>query len=246
MHIGKLWLLALAALPLGSAVHAEWTFDVETGLARNPFNRFRIPATTGTMVSVRDGFGTAETTFGRYRLTYAPNPRESWSLLVAPLAFESHGVAAEDIDFNGSNFAAGTPLDLNYVFNSYRLTYRRMFRQQERFSWGLGLTAKVRDAEIRLTSPTQTASRTDLGVVPLINFHADYLIGGRLSAELDGDALAAPQGRAEDVMVALKYRLSRDTQVRLGYRILEGGVDIDSVYNFSRIDYALVGYEYGF
>jgi len=34
--------------------------------------------------------------------------------------------------------------------------------------------------------------------------------------------------------------------VRLGYRILEGGVDDDSVYSFSRVDYALVGVEYGF
>ena len=246
MQIGKLWLLALAALPLGSSAQADWTLDVETGLARNPYNRFRIPGSTGTMVSVPDEFGTAETTFGRYRLTYSPNPRVSWSLLIAPLAFDSHGTAPADIDFHGSTFAADTALDIGYVFNSYRLTYRRTFRPQERFSWGLGLTAKVRDAEIRLTSDTQTASRKDLGVVPLINFHADWWIGGGLSVELDGDALAAPQGRAADVMLALKYGLSPKTHVRLGYRMLGGGVDNDSVYNFSRVDYALVGVEYGF
>jgi hypothetical protein len=246
MQTGKLRAFALAALTLGASAETQWTLDVETGLARNPQNRFRIPGSTGTMVSVPDEFGTADTTFGRYRLTYAPNPRVSWSLLVAPLAFDSHGTAPTDIDFHGSTFAAGTALDIGYVFNSYRLTYRRTFRPGGRLAWGLGLTAKVRDADIRLTSDNQTASRKDLGVVPLINFHADYRIGGPLSAELDGDALAAPQGRAEDVMLALKYALSPTTRVRLGYRMLEGGVDNDSVYNFSRVDYALVGVEYGF
>jgi hypothetical protein len=246
MQAGKLWVLALAAITLGPSAQAQWSLDVEAGLARNPYNRFRIPGSTGTMVSVPDDFGTAVTAFSRYRVTYSPNPRDSWSLLIAPLALDSHGTAPMDISFHGSTFAAGTALDIHYVFNSYRLTYRRTFPPQGRLTWGVGLTAKVRDAEIRLTSDTQTASRTDLGVVPLINFHADWWIGGGLSAVLDGDALAAPQGRAEDVMLALKYRLADTTQVRLGYRILEGGADNDSVYTFSRVEYTLVGVEYGF
>lgn len=246
MHTGKLWLVALAALPLCSSAQAQWTLDVEAGVARNPYNRFRIPGSTGTMVSIPGDFGTATGGFSRYRLTYRANPRESWSLLIAPLSFDSDGTAPRDISFHGSTFAAGTAIDTHYVFNSYRLTYRRMFPPRGRLTWGVGLTAKIRDAEIRLTSDTQTVSREDLGVVPLINFYADWWLGGGLSAVLEGDALAAPQGRAEDVMLALKYRLSPETQVRLGYRILEGGVDNDSVYNFSRVEYALVGIEYGF
>jgi len=58
---------------------------------------------------------------------------------------------------------------------------------------------------------------------------------------LAGDALAAPQGRAEDVLLALQYRPGDDLMLRLGYRILEGGADNDEVYSFTLINYLVVG-----
>jgi len=63
---------------------------------------------------------------------------------------------------------------------------------------------------------------------------------------LDGDALAAPQGRAEDVLIAATYKLSDGFGIRAGYRILEGGADNDEVYNFSLFHYASVGITYTF
>ena len=59
---------------------------------------------------------------------------------------------------------------------------------------------------------------------------------------LEGDALAAPQGRAEDVLVAATYRLSDHFKIKAGYRILEGGADNDEVYSFALFNYALAGF----
>jgi hypothetical protein len=53
--------------------------------------------------------------------------------------------------------------------------------------------------------------------------------------------LAAPQGRAEDVLAAVVLRLSDSYAMRAGYRILEGGADNDEVYNFSLFNYAVLG-----
>ena len=50
-----------------------------------------------------------------------------------------------------------------------------------------------------------------------------------------GDALAAPQGRAEDVLAALTYGKSDKFRIKIGYRILEGGADNDEVYTFSLV-----------
>ena len=57
---------------------------------------------------------------------------------------------------------------------------------------------------------------------------------------IEGDALAAPQGRAEDVFVGARCDFDDQSSIRLGYRILEGGADNDEVYNFALIQY-LVG-----
>jgi len=56
-----------------------------------------------------------------------------------------------------------------------------------------------------------------------------------------GDALAAPQGRAEDVLIAMHYIVSDKIGIKAGYRILEGGADNDEVYNFSLFNYLATG-----
>jgi hypothetical protein len=58
---------------------------------------------------------------------------------------------------------------------------------------------------------------------------------------LEGDALAAPQGRAEDVLIAATYRISKSLGLKAGYRILEGGADNNVVYNFALFNYTSVG-----
>ena len=58
---------------------------------------------------------------------------------------------------------------------------------------------------------------------------------------LDGDALAAPQGRAEDVTAALEATLREGVRARVGYRIVEGGADNDEVYTFSLVHHVGAG-----
>ena len=77
--------------------------------------------------------------------------------------------------------------------------------------------------------------------MPIINFRLRWKIDEEFSLLVDGDALAAPQGRAADVLFAATYRLSDDFTIRAGYRILEGGADNDEVYNFSLFHYTSVG-----
>lgn len=226
-----------------SASADEWSIDFENGIASNGFNRFRVPGTTGTDVTLTETLRVSPTYFARTRLSYHPNDRETWSLLYAPLTFRATGTSPTAIAFCGVNFPANTALNATYQFNSYRLTYRRDFHSERRLHFGLGLTAKIRDALIKLSSGNQTAAKTDIGFVPLLNFSAKWRLGKKWTLTLDGDALAGPVGRAEDIMLAFEYRLGHSTTIRAGYRVVEGGVDIPAVYNFSRIDYGLIGIE---
>jgi hypothetical protein len=150
-------------------------------------------------------------------------------------------VLAKDIYFEGETFPAGDELDAIYRFDSYRLTYRHDFYMTERLELGLGLTAKIRDAEIGLSSQSAQSRKTNVGFVPLVNFGLRYGSADGFGFLLSGDALAAPQGRAEDVLAAITYAPSDRVQIRVGYRILEGGADNDEVYNFALLHYAVVG-----
>ena len=58
---------------------------------------------------------------------------------------------------------------------------------------------------------------------------------------LEGDALAAPQGRAEDVFAGILVHAGTRWSMKAGYRFLEGGADNDEVYTFAHVHYLAAG-----
>jgi hypothetical protein len=137
-----------------------------------------------------------------------------------------------------------TDITGDYKFNSYRLTYRYDLVKKPRIEFGVGFTAKIRDARIALSSAGLNEEKVNVGFVPIINFRLLWNIDNKFGLLLEGDALAAPQGRAEDVLLAAAYTLSDRFKIRAGYRILEGGADNAEVYTFSLFHYAAVGLSY--
>jgi hypothetical protein len=236
-------IIALAVMLAASAAPAaaQWAFDVEGGLSWSGYNDVRIPGDGGTLFSLSRELDAANRAYGRLRLSWTFHPRHTLSVLYAPLRFPSVGTLDRDIVFAGEIFPAGEALRGTYVFNSYRLSWRYALVRKPRFEAGLGLTVKVRDAVIRLEDGTRRAEKTDLGVVPLINFRVFWRLGRNWGLLFDGDALAAPQGRAEDVSLSLWTDLSKALRLRVGYRLLEGGAENDEVYTFALVNYAFAG-----
>ena len=66
-------------------------------------------------------------------------------------------------------------------------------------------------------------------------------LGGRATFLLEGDALAAPQGRAEDIFAGILVHTGKRWSVKAGYRFLEGGADNDEVYTFALVHYLAAG-----
>ena len=168
-------------------------------------------------------------------------------MLYAPLTVEGEGTLKKDVKYQKETFSKGEKVKSEYTFNSYRLTYRYMIVNNDSFLFGLGLTAKIRDAEIKLTSgsksaSTKSANKTNIGFVPIVNFYAEYKLPANISVVAEGDALAAPQGRAEDIFAGLHYKINDNFKIKAGYRMLEGGSEGGGdVYTFSMFNYAAVG-----
>ena len=238
-------LSCLLVLALVAPAVARWSVDIEAGPVFSGYNNVRIPGNTGTLFSLTKDLK-ARTAFAyRVRLSKTFGDRHWVSVLVAPLRVESRGTFNRDVLFAGTLFPAGEDTLIgSYRFDSYRLTYRYGLVRARRFSFDLGLTAKIRDAEIslryaHLTQPD--TSKKNIGFVPIISFRADWTLSPRLGLVLDGDALAAPQGRAEDVTAALRIGFGDRVDARVGYRVLEGGSDADEVYGFALFHYAVAG-----
>lgn len=234
-------LFAVLCLGPGLSAASDETLELEAGWVFPGYIDVAVPGDTGTRLSLDDDLDADETVAVRLRYGRRVGERHWWGVLVAPLTVESEGTLDKDVDFDGRSFRAGEEVDATFRFDSYRLLYRYLVKRTETLSAEFGAALKVRDAVIRLESDTQRAAKPDTGFVPLLSFNVTWSPTERLDLLVDGEALAAPQGRAEDVLLAARYALADDRSVYAAYRVLEGGADNDTVYTFSLFHYAVLG-----
>jgi hypothetical protein len=235
---------ALAAAAGGA--RGAVTVDIESGVVASGYNDMRIPGDTGTLFSLSEDLSTDPDGYVRARVEWAFGDRHAVSVLYAPLTLTAAGTLGEDVTFADEVFPAGAEVEGTYTFNSYRLTYRYTLAESDRFEAGVGFTAKIRDALIRVEGGGQEAEKKNVGFVPLVNFRLAWDLTDRVGLLLEGDALAAPQGRAEDVLAAVVVDATDRVRLRLGYRIVEGGADNDEVYTFALLNYASAAVIVGF
>ena len=229
--------LLLAPAPSLAGVEAE----VEAGVVFSGRNDTRIPGDTGSDLSLVRDLSTRPAPAFRVRLGYRIADRHLITALYAPLQVNATGTLGRDISFLGATYPAGTPILAVYRFDSYRLTYRYSFIRRDGLDVAVGFTAKIRDAETSLYG-VEARRKTNTGFVPLLNLHLAWRPNnGAFGLLFDADALAAPQGRAEDVLLAATWMPREGLEIRVGYRTVEGGADNDEVYSFAWLHYVVAG-----
>lgn len=215
--------------------------EVEAGPAWQSYNDVEVPNDgTATRFDLADLAGTGPWPAGRAYLTWNVAERHGLRLLIAPLSLTETGTPSEAIRFAGADYVAGIPAEATYAFNSYRLSYRWRFHAGERSRAWLGFTAKLRDATIALSQGSTESRKDDLGFVPLLHVAAERRLAPTWSVAFDGDGLAGGPGRAFDASLKLAFDPSPAWSVRAGYRTVEGGADVESVYTFTWLHYAVL------
>ena len=224
-----------------------FVLELEAGPAWQSRNDVQIPNDdSGTRFSLIDTQGNGPWPAWRLYFTWNINERHGLRLLAAPLVVTETGQLEGPTNFAGESFAGSAPTEATYKFNSWRVSYAYRFHEGSRWSWWIGFTAKVRDAKIELTQGDTTARKTDVGFVPLLHLRGSYRFSDEWRLVLDADALAGGPGRAEDASLKLYYDIGERWSLAGGYRTVEGGADVDEVYNFAWLHYAVLSASYGF
>jgi hypothetical protein len=241
LTIGLLLIATAAFAVPATADDTRFSLELEAGPVWQSSNDVQIPNDeTGTRFSLKDLVGTGPWPAGRVYFTWNINQKHGLRLLLAPLSYTETGIFEDDVLFAGEAYEAGAPTEATYQFNSWRLSYRYKFKDGEKWQLWVGFTAKVRDAKIELRQGETTSKDTDLGFVPLVHFAADYRFAERWHLIADLDALGGGPGRAIDLALKVGYDINDRWSVTAGYRTVEGGADVDSVYNFAWFNYAVV------
>jgi len=237
--------LILILLSSGLLAKPDIRVEAETGIAVPGYNSARIPNSgLSDRFSLSNELNLKSALNTRLTIHYRPASHHQISVLAAPLTLKGSGEFDRQIDYMGEHFFAGEPIDASYRFDSYRLEYRYIF---DKPVWGfvrsVGAAGKIRDAEIKLeTTGNKMATKTNTGFVPLLNMNLGYRYSHDLDFVLEAEGLASPYGRAEDVFAGAVYNVHDKLDVKAGYRLLEGGSDIDEVYTFAAVHYGVIGF----
>lgn len=246
--MNKLILIVFGVLVANVSIAAaeDFSIEFESGAAWQSRNDVRIPGDDGTRFSLADLTGEGPYPAYRIYFNHALTARSGLRLLYAPLRITETGTLDTPVHFAGENFSSGVSTEGTYQFNSYRITYHYLFHDSPAWQWRIGLTGKIRDAEIKLKQGSKTASDDNLGFVPLLYLGGQWQFAGRWRGLLDMDALGSPQGRAIDLALKLEVDLADQWQLAAGYRTVEGGADNDDVYTFAWFNYAVASLSYHF
>ena len=243
---GILLAILICALLPATGRTGNLSIEAEGGAVWFSQNDVRIPGDSGTTFDMLDLTGDGPDAYLRLYAVYDFNEKHAVRLTYAPVETEGTGTLQEDVTFRDSVFQAGVPTEGTYKFNTYRLTYRWTFFSSERWKWGFGAAALVRDADIRLKQGALEENRDDLGFVPLLHLYGAWTPDDHWSVIFDFEGAAAPQGRALDAALKAQYAFDSGWHLAGGYRTLEGGADNDSVYTFAWLHYLFLSTGYRF
>ena len=238
----RYWILFIC-LNANLAANAQTFVNLESGAFFTNINDIRY-GSNGTLFSLKNDFQTPVNPFLRLRIGYLTDEKNHFSILYAPLKIVETGTLANDILFDGNNFKANMPIEAVYMFNSYRFTYNRRIISKDNFNFGLGLSAKIRDAGVSLKNSELFKENFNVGFAPLINLIANWDISQKMGVNFFGEGIAASKGRAIDISLSGRYTFSESLQGNFGYRLLEGGANGTERYNFIQLHFIFASLNY--
>ena len=238
----RYWIL-LFCLNANLAANAQTFVNLESGAFFTNINDIRY-GSNGTLFSLKNDFQTPVSPFLRLRIGFLTDEKNHFSILYAPLKIVETGTLANDILFDGNNFKANMPIEVVYMFNSYRFTYNRRIISKDNFNFGLGLSAKIRDAGVSLKNSELFKENFNVGFAPLINLIANWDISQKMGVNFFGEGIAASKGRAIDISLSGRYTFSESLQGNFGYRLLEGGANGTERYNFIQLHFIFASLNY--
>lgn len=244
--IGVLLWFVFGATGTALAEDVSISATAELGFVRPLYHTIQIGRDTYSFDYVGEGGQEILQPWARFEVDALFSQRHEVSFLYQPLTFNTgtrvdnpDGITIDDV-----TFADNTPLDLQYGFDFYRLTWRNRFHQSEAWQLALGAGLQLRNASIVFDGFTLEGSQLlerrvisqDLGPVPVISFAARRRgeAGVFFEATLDGFYAPIRYLNLRDVdVIGWLY----DAALRVGYerrggpdpylslRVLGGGAD---------------------
>ncbi len=139
---------------------------------------------------VEDGNQNIAFPFARLTAELRLKERHSLILLFQPLTLETDALLDEDLVVDGETFTSGTPMNLVYGFDFWRLSYLYDLLPAKNHELSVGASLQLRNATIRFRSRDGEQLRVNQGPGPVpilkVRYRYDLDSGLWMGAEVDG------------------------------------------------------------
>jgi hypothetical protein len=176
--------------------------------------------------------------YERYSVDILAGRRNRITFLYQPLSPKTSVKATTSFKINGVDFPSGSPVDILYGFDFWRLSYLFSFVETEGTRIEAGASLQIRDANIVFTA-TDGSARADqrnVGPVPVLKLRAEQRLGKGISVIFEGDGFYATsaifngagfsfKGWVWDASLALEAAGRYGYPVRLSVRSIGGGAE---------------------
>jgi len=241
-----IFFISLLATQLYS--QSEWQLRIMPQVAFGGRNTIQRPNDEqGTRVNLNNEFSRKNKATFSPRIELEYNYNRHHIIATAALVNDKfEGTSYRDIIYDKELFRAGNEIETKYKFNTYRIGYRYRLVDKPQLAFEIGATLLFRDAYISMEDISKKAKFSNFGVAPLLSYYLEWKATEHFSLLSYGDAFAIKLGRAEDIFVGGKYQFTPRLSGMAGYRLLEGGSDVDKVYTMAAFHFASIGIGYNF
>lgn len=190
LAIALLGVSASASLLNNPDSRFEARFGTELGFIGVPYHSIQFGVSGTKFDYVKEGSQNILFPFRRVSAELHLKPRHTIVLLYQPLDVRTEAVLENPLVLDTDTFPAGTPMDLRYGFDFYRLSWQYDFWPEPERELAVGASLQIRDASISFSSKDGARTRVyqDVGPVPVLRFRARVPAGTRgwFGSEIDG------------------------------------------------------------
>jgi hypothetical protein len=248
--------LALAALPAAAEDTAEPFIQVvphfEYGTAAVLFHEYQSGA-SGTLFNfVTQGGQDTLFPYQRYSMDLVVAGSNRLTFLYQPLTLSTRTVADRNatnggapVVIDGVSFPSGTPMDITYGFDFWRVSYLYDFVSGPNTTLGAGISLQVRNASIVFTSGDGSLRtvQQNIGPVPILKLKASHWFSPAFGLDFEGDGFYASsalfngstrpfEGWIWDASLSARTHLAPGAAAFLTVRSIGGGARGNNAYSY--------------
>lgn len=188
--------------------------------------------------------------YQRYSAEVVLGGRNRVTLLYQPLTLNTRTVAGRNgttapVYIDDAMFPAGTPIDITYGFDFWRVSWLYDFARSPETILGAGVSLQLRNASIVFTSGdgTERSANQNIGPVPILKARAAHWFSSQFGLDFEADGFYASsaifngsgnpfEGWIWDAALSAKTRFTANSSAFLTVRSIGGGARGSNAYSY--------------